>query len=97
MATPGFPPNTLDGEGMPLWISGLASEDPNHCVHVVRGLEPASALEALGAEARLIRPFELPVDKPDGRLSLPGAALGAERSDGTQSPSPSAPNSSSCN
>ncbi|RDI60594.1 hypothetical protein DFR76_115224 [Nocardia pseudobrasiliensis] len=81
MATPGFPTNTLDSEGMPLWISGLASEDPNHCVHVVRGLEPEAALEALGAEARLFRSCELPADRPDGRISLPAAALGAQSGD----------------
>ncbi|WP_024806259.1 DUF6461 domain-containing protein [Nocardia sp. BMG51109] len=79
MATPGFPPNTLDDEGCPLWISGLADDDPNHSVHVVRGLEPAAALEALGADPRLIQPCELPERKPDGwRASLPAAALGIE-------------------
>ncbi|WP_433574565.1 DUF6461 domain-containing protein [Nocardia brasiliensis] len=81
MATPGFPPNTLDTEGVPLWISELANDDPNHCVHVVRGLEPAAALEALGAKAPLFRQCELPVGKPDEWTSLPAAALGGERGD----------------
>lgn len=77
MATPGFPPNTLDAEGTPLWISGLAADDPNHSVHVVRGLEPAEALEALGAKPRLFRPCELPGGERDGSISLPEAALDA--------------------
>ncbi|MBF6541440.1 hypothetical protein [Nocardia brasiliensis] len=79
MATPGFPPNTLDTEGVPWWISELANDDPNHCVHVVRGLEPAAALEALGAKASLFRPCELPVGKPDEWTSLPAATLLAGR------------------
>jgi len=74
MAVPGFPLKTLDSEGMPLWISGLAEEDPNHSVHVVRGLEPAEALEALGAKPRLFRRFELP-DELDGWTSLSAAPL----------------------
>ncbi len=78
MPTPGFPPNTLDDEGFPLWISGLEDEDPNHCVHVVKGLDPAGALEALGAKPRLFRPCELPEHKP-ARMSLPQAALGDSR------------------
>lgn len=81
MATPGFLPHSLDPEGVPLWISGLASDDPNHCVHVVRELEPAAALEALGAKPRLFRPCTLPADKPDEWTSLPAAALGTERGD----------------
>ncbi|GAA5043416.1 hypothetical protein [Nocardia callitridis] len=60
MAVPGFSPDTLDDEGTPLWISGLADADPNHSVHVVRGLEPAAALATLGAKPRLFRPWELP-------------------------------------
>ncbi|QIS04374.1 hypothetical protein F5X71_20420 [Nocardia brasiliensis] len=81
MTTPGFPPNTLDAEGVPLWISGLANEDPNHCVHVVKGLGPADALRTLGAEPRLVRPCTLPERRSDARMSLPAAALGAERGD----------------
>ncbi|MQY19725.1 DUF6461 domain-containing protein [Nocardia macrotermitis] len=80
MSTPGFAPNTLDDEGFPLWISGLEHDDPNHCVHVVKGLEPAEALEALGAKSRLFRPCELPDHKPE-RMSLPQAALGAAMGD----------------
>ncbi|MFF3566420.1 DUF6461 domain-containing protein [Nocardia jiangxiensis] len=75
MTTPGFPPNTLDDEGFPLWISGLEDDDPNHCVHVVKGLEPAEALEVLGAKPRLFQACELPDHKPE-RMSAPRAALG---------------------
>lgn len=78
MPTPGFPPSTLDSEGTPIWISDLASGEPNHTLHVVRGIEPAEALEALGAKAELIRSCELPESKPNEWTSLPGAALGIE-------------------
>lgn len=84
MSTPGFPPNTLDSQGTPIWLSELASDEPHHTLHVARGLEPAQALEALGAEPRLFQPCELPSAKPDRWSSLPGAALGIE-------PVPSAP------
>jgi hypothetical protein len=76
MPTPGFPPNTLDNNGTPLWISELANDDPNHCVHVVRGLEPTAALEALGAKPRWFKACELPDSRPDEWTSLPAAALG---------------------
>jgi len=78
MSTPGFPPNTLDSEGAPIWISDLAVDDPNHILHVVRGMDPAEALEALGAKPGLIRSCELPDGRPDERTSLPRAALGIE-------------------
>lgn len=71
---PGFAPEMLDDEGTPLWISGLADEDPNHSVHVVRALEPAAALEALGAKARLFRPFEF-ADQADGWTCLSDASF----------------------
>lgn len=78
MPTPGFPSATLDSEGLPAWISNLASRDPNHSLHVVRGLEPAQALGALGAAEESIRPCTLPDSNPDDRFSLPFAALGAQ-------------------
>lgn len=78
MPTPGFPPSTLDSQGTPIWISDLAAGDPNHILHVVRGIEPAEALEALGAKPGLIQPCELPDGKPDEWTSLPCAALGIE-------------------
>lgn len=74
MPVPGFSPETLDDEGTPQWISALADEDPNHSVHVVRGLEPAAALEALGAKARLFRPFGL-ADQLDGWACLSDASF----------------------
>lgn len=82
MPTPGFPPGALDSEGLPIWIRDLATDDPNHILHVVRGLEPAEALEALGAKPGLIQPCELPDSKPDKWTSLPGAALGLPRGTG---------------
>ncbi|MCX4428579.1 DUF6461 domain-containing protein [Streptomyces mirabilis] len=78
MPTPGFPPNTLDSEGTPIWITDLASGHPNHTLHVARGIEPAEALEVLGAKPGLIQSCELPDNKPDEWTSLPGAALGIE-------------------
>ncbi|CAL9335118.1 hypothetical protein [Streptomyces sp. enrichment culture] len=78
MSTPEFPPNTLDSQGTPIWLSELASDEPHHTLHVVRGLEPAQALEALGANPKLFQPCELPSAKPDRWSSLPGAALGIE-------------------
>ncbi|WP_331752467.1 DUF6461 domain-containing protein [Streptomyces chartreusis] len=78
MPTPGFPPNTLDSEGAPIWISELATDDPNHILHVVRGIEPAEALKVLGANPALFQPCILPEVKPDEWTSLPCAALGIE-------------------
>jgi Family of unknown function (DUF6461) len=78
MSAPGFPPNTLDDEGGPVWIRALASADPNHSLHVVRGLEPAEALETLGAQPRLFQQCELPTTRPNDRTSLPAAAIRAE-------------------
>jgi hypothetical protein len=76
MPTPGFPPHTLDEGGGPVWLSDLAAADPSHALHVVRGLEPAEALETLGAKPRLFRPCELPAARPNDWTSLPAAALG---------------------
>ncbi|MFD9890510.1 DUF6461 domain-containing protein [Amycolatopsis sp. NPDC059027] len=81
MSTPGFPPNTLTAEGDPVWLVELAAEDPNHTLHVVKGLEPAEALEALGAKPRWFQPCELPAARPDAVTSLPGAALKIEPGD----------------
>ncbi|MFD9053589.1 DUF6461 domain-containing protein [Streptomyces zaomyceticus] len=78
MPTPGFPPSTLNTEGTPIWITDLAAGDPNHILHVVRGIEPAEALEVLGAKQSLIQACELPDSTPDERTSLPAAALGIE-------------------
>ncbi|WP_250291746.1 DUF6461 domain-containing protein [Streptomyces atroolivaceus] len=78
MPTPGFPPHTLDPEGTPIWITDLASDAPNHVLHVVHGIEPAEALERLGAKTRLMQPCELPDSRPDEWTSLPCAALGMD-------------------
>ncbi|MGW4106865.1 DUF6461 domain-containing protein [Streptomyces sp. NPDC004976] len=80
MPTPGFPPDTLDSEGTPGWITDVAAEDSHHSLHVVRGLDPAAALEALGAPPQEIRPCVLPDPsaKPDAVTSLPGTVLGTE-------------------
>ncbi|WP_062973402.1 hypothetical protein [Nocardia flavorosea] len=64
----------MDDEGTPLWISGLANEDPHHSVHVIRGLDPAAALETLGAKPRLFRRWEL----PDELVWLSPEAVGIE-------------------
>jgi hypothetical protein len=77
MPTPGFPADTLDREGFPVWITGLADEYGLGIVHVVRGLAPRDALQAVGARPGLIRPCQLPGQRPDGRTSLPRAAIGA--------------------
>ncbi len=78
MPVPGFALDLLDEGGEPLWIGGLATDDPNHCVHVVRGLGAREALEVLGAKSRWFRECELPEGKPDEWTSLPAAALGEE-------------------
>lgn len=64
MPTPGFPPGILDAEGKPVWIGDLAEKEPHHSLHVVRGLEPAEALELLGARRGLFRPCEIPSVNP---------------------------------
>ncbi|MFE5566550.1 hypothetical protein ACFQ68_16310 [Amycolatopsis japonica] len=70
-----FVPDAWDASGCPAWISALATEDPNHLVHVVRDLEPPAALELLGAERDSIAPCELPVATADERTSLLRAAI----------------------
>jgi hypothetical protein len=79
MPTPGFPAHTLNDEGDPIWIAELADEAEHHLLHVVRGLEPADALAALGADPQLFRPCELPGDRTGKDVSLPAAALGVAR------------------
>ncbi len=78
MSTPGFPPSTLDSIGTPIWITDLATADPNHILHVACGIEPAEALEVLGAKPGLIQSCTLPDSKPGEWTSLPCAALGIE-------------------
>ncbi|WP_239085317.1 hypothetical protein [Streptomyces halstedii] len=56
----------------------MAAGDPNHVLHVARGIEPTEALAVLGAKPGLIRTCELPDSKPDEWTSLPCAALGIQ-------------------
>lgn len=76
MPTPGFPEGTLDQAGFPVWITDLASEEPNHTVHVVRGLAPVDAMQMLGARPAMITSCQLPSQRPDRNTSLPRAAIG---------------------
>ncbi|WP_406689801.1 DUF6461 domain-containing protein [Saccharopolyspora sp. ID03-671] len=78
MPEPGFAPGALDTDGDPKWITELACADPNHVLHVVRGLDPKAALEVIGAKPHLIQRCELPASKPDDWTSLPGLALGID-------------------
>jgi hypothetical protein len=82
MPTPGFPAGTLDEEGFPVWITGIAADDQPGTVHVVRGLAPIDALQVVGARQRLIRPCRLPDSKPDEWTSLPRAAIGVGVAEG---------------
>ncbi|MER6538882.1 hypothetical protein ABT215_34825 [Streptomyces sp900105755] len=81
MVTPGFPPNTLDSEGLPVWIRDLASDDPNHSLHFVRDMGPVRALEALRVDPTSIQRCVLPDRKPNRYTSLPGAAFGGVAGD----------------
>jgi hypothetical protein len=81
MGTPGFPPHTLDPDGLPVWIRDLACEDPHHSLHFAKDVEPVRALEALGVEAGSIRPCVLPGRKPNPYTSLPGAAFAGDTGD----------------
>ncbi|MCA1189748.1 MULTISPECIES: hypothetical protein [unclassified Saccharopolyspora] len=76
MPTPGFPPGTLDATGYPIWLSELDVPGPNHTAHLVRDLEPARALEVLGADPGSAAACTLPEQRPDEFTSLPRAALG---------------------
>ena len=78
VATPGFPAATLDDEGFPSWITGLASEHAIGTAHVVRGLAPGDALHLLGVRPELVTPCQLPAQRPDEWTSLPQAAIGQD-------------------
>jgi hypothetical protein len=75
MTVPGFAADALDENGLPVWVSGLASENFNHTLHVVRGLDPAAALLALGARAPMIQPCTLAAERPDEWTSLARASI----------------------
>ncbi|MFI1398183.1 hypothetical protein [Streptomyces sp. NPDC020681] len=71
-----FEPHELDAFGSPLWLTAVANhDDPNHLVHVVRGVDAAYALTALGVSAYSIVPCNLPEQRPKAGISLPRAAL----------------------
>ena len=71
MPTPGFPAGTLTEEGDPAWIEELASEDPNHLLHVVRGLSPEDAVAVLGGSVlRWLPPLSLPAERLTERTPL---------------------------
>jgi hypothetical protein len=77
MPTHGFAPGTLNPGGYPAWIADLGSrEAADHTVHVISDMEPAIALQLLGAEQRLITPCQLPADRRDRRTSLPRTGIG---------------------
>jgi hypothetical protein len=75
MTVPGFAADALDENGLPVWVSGLASENFNHTLHVVRGLDPAAALLALGARAPVIQPCTLAAERTDEWTSLARASI----------------------
>jgi hypothetical protein len=80
MAVPGFRPEALDEAGGPLWIDSLANEDPNHLLHVVRGLSPVAAIELVGGRVvRELTPGELPMERPDEWSTPAHAAMSADR------------------
>ena len=60
MPTPGFPAGSLDEEGFPIWITGIADNDNLGTVHVVCGLPPIEALQVVGARPGLIRSCPAP-------------------------------------
>ncbi|MGX7828847.1 DUF6461 domain-containing protein [Actinokineospora sp. 24-640] len=71
-----FDDDPLDDSGVPTWVAALGDQahDPNHLVHVVRDLEPAEALELLGAAPASVRRGVVP-DERGGHHSLARAAL----------------------
>ncbi|MEU8711799.1 MULTISPECIES: hypothetical protein [unclassified Streptomyces] len=81
MVTPGFPRDALDSDGLPVWIRDLASDDPNHSLHVVRDMGPVRALEVLRVDPASIQLCVLPDKKPNRYTSLPGAAFGGDTGD----------------
>jgi len=68
--------STLDEDGFPIWIADLNSESGNYTLHVVRDLEPTSAMQVVGARPEMITPCQLPVQRHDRWTSLPRAAIG---------------------
>ncbi|MEV8319777.1 DUF6461 domain-containing protein [Streptomyces sp. NPDC059900] len=79
--TPGFPPGTLADDGLPIWISEVASTERHHALHVVRGRDPRQTLEALDADPGRIRTCVLPAAGTGPYTSLPAAFLADECGD----------------
>jgi hypothetical protein len=80
MAVPGFRAEALNEDGGPLWIDSVAAEDPNHLLHVVRGLDPAAAIELVGGRVvRELAPGQLPAERPDSWSTPVHTAVGADR------------------
>jgi hypothetical protein len=79
MTIPGFRAEALTEDGSPKWIDELATADPNHLLHVVRGLAPADALEMVGGTVLAhLKPHELPPERPDDWSTIAHAATGAD-------------------
>jgi hypothetical protein len=77
---PGFRTEALTEGAIPKWIDDLATADPNHLLHVVRGLAPADAVELVGgAVLRHLNPHELPVERPNDWSTTAHAAIGADQ------------------
>ncbi|HEX6755769.1 MAG TPA: DUF6461 domain-containing protein [Mycobacteriales bacterium] len=84
MPPPMFPPTLLDDEGYPIWVTALADRSHSMVLYVVRGLDPASALEQVGARPRQIRPVQLPTGPPASEWSsLALEAVGVAPGDGS--------------
>ncbi|HEV3380634.1 MAG TPA: DUF6461 domain-containing protein [Trebonia sp.] len=80
MTIPGFRTEALAEGASPKWIDELATADPNHLLHVVRGLAPADAVELVGGTVlRHLKPYELPAGRPDDWSTTAHAAIGADR------------------
>lgn len=79
MTIPGFRAEALTEGTSPRWIDELATADPNHLLHVVRGLAPADVVELVGGTVlRHLKPHELPAERPSGWTTAAHAAIGAD-------------------
>jgi hypothetical protein len=68
---------TLDQNGDPAWLAEFTGEGVCGTVHVVRALDPARALLALGADASLIRRCDPPAPRADTPNALSQATIGS--------------------
>ena len=82
MTVPGFRPEALAEGASPKWIDELAMADPNHLLHVVRGLAPADAVELVGGTVlRHLKPHELPAGRPGNWSTTAHAAIGVDQTE----------------